>query len=437
VNAPVVIGGFRERWEASGLAALTGHPDETVLPRRDFLGRLDDLLWRVEDLGARFGVTLGLGHSVFTGRAALMGLSRRGQVSCSGTCRLIEAADGWIAVNLARPEDVELVPAWFCREVGDPWAAIEEAARLNSAARLAERAAMLGIPTAGIPLTLPSPPGGEGKYGSIVDAGVPSPQRGEGQGEGGREAAPGRTLQGHCGVHLLTPPIPFSRHPAEGRDPVWTIHAQNSPSLDPGLRRDDGWRKAPLVVDLSSLWAGPLCGHLLTRIGCRVIKVESTDRPDGARFGSPAFFRKLHEGQEFLALDLASPDGRARLRDLILSADVVIEGSRPRALLQLGIDRNEIMAQRPSLIWASITAHGRADNRVGFGDDAAAAAGLLAWDRVGRPVFVGDAIADPIAGLTAAAGAMEALLRGEGGCVDVSLSGAAAWVAAAAEVAPC
>lgn len=380
MNRPVVIDGFAARWEASGLAALTGHPDEAVLPARDLLARLDELLWRVEDTAACFGVDLALDHSVFTGRAALMGLSRRGQVSCNGTCRLIEAEDGWIAVNLARPEDVELVPAWLCRDVDDPWAAIEAAARREQAGTLVERAGMLGLPATLAAIDLPR----------------------------------GRALQWHCSAHL-----------------------SNSPPMSMPSTPSTAGGKTPLVLDLSSLWAGPLCGQLLTRIGCRVIKVESTSRPDGARFGPPAFFERLHRGQEFVALDFAAADGRAKLRDLILSADLVIEGSRPRALRQLGIDRDAIMAERPSLIWVGITAHGRDADRVGFGDDAAAAAGLLAWDRAGRPVFVGDAIADPIAGLTAAVGAMAAILSGEGGLVDVSLSGAAAWIAAAPEIVPC
>ena len=41
------------------------------------------------------------------------------------------------------------------------------------------------------------------------------------------------------------------------------------------------------VIDLSSLWAGPLCSHLLHRCGYSVTKVESQQRPDGARFGNP------------------------------------------------------------------------------------------------------------------------------------------------------
>ena len=376
MNRPVFMD-FERRWAISGLEDLTGHAGEAVLPKRDFLARLDELSGRVEELGERFGVALGLDHSVFMGRAAILGLTRRGQTSCNGTCRLIESGDGWLAVNLARPEDVDLVPAWLCRKGDDPWKAIGKTARRCSTADLIERAAMLGMPVAA---------------------------------------------------------IPFSRHPGEGRDTDLSSQKRRLSRLDPGLRQDDGLEggRRPVVVDLSSLWAGPLCGHLLTRIGCRVIKVESTTRPDGARFGPATFFEELHNGQEFVTVDFATPD---RLRDLILSADVVIEGSRPRALRQLGIDRDEVMSQRPSMTWVSITAHGRDDARVGFGDDAAAAAGLLAWDRAGRPVFVGDAIADPIAGLTAAEGAMASLLEGGGHTIDVSLSGAAAWVADAPEIA--
>ncbi|HEV2310640.1 MAG TPA: CoA transferase, partial [Acidimicrobiia bacterium] len=125
-------------------------------------------------------------------------------------------------------------------------------------------------------------------------------------------------------------------------------------------------------------------------------------------------------------------DGRDRLRALIGRADVVIEASRPRALAQLGIDADAAVRTRPGLTWVSITAYGRtgpSSNRVGFGDDAAAAAGLLARDDAGTPVFCGDAIADPVAGLVAALGAADSLVRGGGVVVDVSLAGTAAWLA--------
>ena len=71
------------------------------------------------------------------------------------------------------------------------------------------------------------------------------------------------------------------------------------------------------VVDLSSLWAGPLCGQLLAEAGARVIKVESTGRPDGARRGPAPFFDLLNGAKRSVALDLASAAGRRDLGRLI------------------------------------------------------------------------------------------------------------------------
>ena len=97
----------------------------------------------------------------------------------------------------------------------------------------------------------------------------------------------------------------------------------------------------------------------------------------------------------------------------------MIEASRPRALAGFGLDAHAAVAAGTT--WVSITADGRASNRVGFGDDVAAGAGLLARDARG-PVFCGDAIADPLAGLTAAALAMTAPADGAGILWDVPMS---------------
>jgi crotonobetainyl-CoA:carnitine CoA-transferase CaiB-like acyl-CoA transferase len=186
-------------------------------------------------------------------------------------------------------------------------------------------------------------------------------------------------------------------------------------------------------VDLSSLWAGPVCARILGDRGATVVKVESTERPDGARRGPPAFFDRLHRGQRAVALAFSSAEGRRDLRDLLTAADVVIEASRPRALAQLGAGPTDLGADGPGL-WISITGHGRsgpAGDRVGFGDDAAAAGGLVAWTPAG-PVFGGDALADPLTGLAAAAAWADAARR-EGGrrlLVDLALADIAAWVAA-------
>ena len=83
------------------------------------------------------------------------------------------------------------------------------------------------------------------------------------------------------------------------------------------------------VVDLSSLWAGPLCGQLLAEAGVDVVKVESTRRLDGARHGPAAFFDLVNAGKSSVLLDLGERSGIEALRALVATADVVIESTRP------------------------------------------------------------------------------------------------------------
>ena len=186
-----------------------------------------------------------------------------------------------------------------------------------------------------------------------------------------------------------------------------------------------------VVIDLSSLWAGPLCAHLLQLAGARVIKVESETRPDGARNGPAAFFDLLHAGQESVVLDFRTECGRAALRRLLAGADVVIEASRPRALAQLGAGPEQVLAEGRPQIWVSITGHGRSGpppGRVAFGDDAAVAGGLVVWDESG-PCFCADAAADPATGLLAATAVAAALRAGGRRLLEVTLSGTAAFLA--------
>ncbi|MBA8804903.1 crotonobetainyl-CoA:carnitine CoA-transferase CaiB-like acyl-CoA transferase [Nocardioides ginsengisegetis] len=185
-----------------------------------------------------------------------------------------------------------------------------------------------------------------------------------------------------------------------------------------------------LVVDLSSLWAGPLCGQILGRAGARVVKVESARRPDGARAGEPRLFDWLHAGQESVAVDFTLAQDRASVADLIRSADFVIEASRPRALAQLGLSHDQLDL-RAGTVWVSITGYGRGrPDLVAFGDDAAAAGGLLARSRCG-PVFCADAIADPLTGVIAALAAVASRAAGGGHLLDVAMSQVAAAFAGA------
>ena len=194
------------------------------------------------------------------------------------------------------------------------------------------------------------------------------------------------------------------------------VRAPPAAPRPPGRAQDRGVAGL-LVVDFSALWAGPLCAHLLGLAGARVVKVETPDRPDGARLGNPEFYRLLHAGHRSVVLDPGTSRGRRAIADLVAAADIVIEASRPRALAGFGLDARATVAA--GTVWISITAGGRASNRVGFGDDIAAAGGLVAWDARGTPVFCGDALADPLAGLVAADHALSAP---PGTLVDLAMS---------------
>jgi hypothetical protein len=205
------------------------------------------------------------------------------------------------------------------------------------------------------------------------------------------------------------------------------------PRRPPVLERTGGRRRRgdrPLVVDLTSLWAGPLCARLLGATGARVVKVEHAGRLDGARRGEPRFYDLLHAGHESVVVDFRSPAGRAALHVLLDAADVVLEASRPRALRQLGVDADAHVAR--GAVWLSITAYGRVGedaHRIGFGDDVAAGAGLVG--RVdGVPAPAADAVADPLTGTVAAACVVEALTRDRGCLLDVSMHDVAAFAAA-------
>jgi crotonobetainyl-CoA:carnitine CoA-transferase CaiB-like acyl-CoA transferase len=183
-----------------------------------------------------------------------------------------------------------------------------------------------------------------------------------------------------------------------------------------------------LVLDLSAMWAGPLCASILHQAGRRVLKVEDNRRPDGARFGPSQFYASLHGGIPAVRLDFGSVAGRAALGRLAGQAGIIVESSRPRALRRLGLVAEDWLLAAPGRTWISVTGYGRDDpqQRVAFGDDAAVAGGLVAYDSDGSPVFCGDAIADPLTGLHAGLAGLAADAAGGGWLVDVAMAGVCA-----------
>jgi hypothetical protein len=184
-----------------------------------------------------------------------------------------------------------------------------------------------------------------------------------------------------------------------------------------------------LVADLSSMWAGPLCGQLLARAGATVVKVESPCRPDGTRNGNGAFFDWINGEKLSYCVDFENQ--AEELRELLTAADIVIEGSRPMALARRGLGPTDV-PPRAGRIWLCLS--GYEEPRPAFGDDAAVAGGLVGTSPAG-PVFCGYAVAEPLSGLEAAAAVAESLGRGGGEIIHVSMAAVAATYAALPTVA--
>ncbi|WP_232068777.1 CoA transferase [Mycobacterium mantenii] len=342
-----------EEWGSSGLAYLTGLPDGPA----DFSRA--GVLTRAHDVASAIGDYLGIGVdavSLLTGRAALLGLTRRGRISPGGGTRLLTARDGCCALTLSRADDLDAVPALLQVDdvAADPWPALQRWAATHSLGEIVERAGLLDIPVAGLGEAAPAPP-------------------------------------------RLGPSA-----------------ARTAPRTPQGL----------LVADLSSMWAGPLCGRLLARAGATVVKVESPRRPDGTRAGNRAFFDWVNSEKLSYTVDFDSKANE--LGELLAASDIVIEGSRPAALARRGLGPDDVIP-RAGRIWLQII--GYDGRRPGFGDDTAVAGGLVGTSVQG-PVFCGDAIADPLTGLEAALAVAESLGRGGGESIRVSMAGVAATYAA-------
>ena len=286
-------------------------------------------------------------------------------ISFNRSCRFIQARDGLLAFNLAREEDWSLLPALLEIESScQSWSELEFSVKRKAKRSLLERARMMGIPVS-----------------------IP------------------------CDDEVLE---------------IW---------LDDLFTSDVGFRAYGdlKVLDFSSLWAGPLCSHLLLNLGCKVSKIESKDRRDFSGDATPRLSSVLNKDKELLVVDFQDKAELDYLSQIMCEADVVIEGSRPRAFKLLGIDRNSIKSlqtetQYKKQLWVSLTAYGRFDSAadwVGFGDDVAACAGLLDRSSSIDWHFVGDAIADPLAGLLSALTITRCFSQNLRGLLDLSLFRAA------------
>jgi crotonobetainyl-CoA:carnitine CoA-transferase CaiB-like acyl-CoA transferase len=193
-----------------------------------------------------------------------------------------------------------------------------------------------------------------------------------------------------------------------------------------------------LVLDLSRVLAGPYATQLLGDLGARIIKVEQPGAGDETRAWGPpfteggqsAYFIAANRNKQSVTLNLKHPAGRTALRELARRADVLIENFKVGALAAMGLGYEQLRAERPGLIYCSITGYGQDGPyaaRPGYDTVIQAQGGLMSvtGPAGGEPSKVGIAVVDITAGLYAAASILAALHHrartGEGQQIDIAL----------------
>lgn len=200
------------------------------------------------------------------------------------------------------------------------------------------------------------------------------------------------------------------------------------------------------VIDLSRILAGPYCTMMLADMGAEVIKIEQPGVGDGSRqWGPPwvgdqsAYFLSINRNKKSLTLNLKHPEGQAILKELIASADILVENFKPGTTERMGLDYETLSPDYPNLIYCSITGYGQTGpykDRPGFDFMIQAQGGIMSVSGPveGPPHKVGVAIVDITAGLFANSAILTALHHrtktGRGQFIDIALlDSQIAWLA--------
>ena len=206
----------------------------------------------------------------------------------------------------------------------------------------------------------------------------------------------------------------------------------------------DGMR----VIDMSRVFAGPIGAQILGDLGADVIKVE---RPgvgdDGRGYGlawvegrdgidtkQSSFFTVSNRNKRSITLNHAKPEGQAILRELVKTADVLIENYKVGDLARFGLDYESLKAINPRLIYCSVTGFGQTGPmaaRAGYDGLFQAIGGIMAVTGIpdgqpgAGPLKVGPSLVDFVTGHNAALAVLAALLHrertGEGQYIDIAL----------------
>ena len=189
------------------------------------------------------------------------------------------------------------------------------------------------------------------------------------------------------------------------------------------------------VVSLEHAVAAPFCTRQLADLGARVIKVERPGSGDFARAydtrvkGQSSHFVWINRGKESLTLDLKQTAAMAVLRELVASADVLVQNLAPGAAARMGLGYTELQARHPRLIVCDISGYGEDGpyrDKKAYDLLIQSEAGLLSITGTPEsPSKAGNSAADIAAGMYAYTSILSALLlrgrTGEGSHIDVSM----------------
>lgn len=191
------------------------------------------------------------------------------------------------------------------------------------------------------------------------------------------------------------------------------------------------------VIELGQVIAGPFCGQLLADHGAEVVKVEPPGTGDVLRqwgrsdgTGDSLWWSVAARNKRSVTIDLRVPEGQQLVRDLVATADILVENFRPGTLERWGLGWEDLSAIRPELIMVRVSGFGQTGpyaRRAGYASIGEAMGGLRALtgypDR--PPIRIGISIGDTLTGMFGALGALAALearhRTGRGQVVDAAI----------------
>jgi len=200
------------------------------------------------------------------------------------------------------------------------------------------------------------------------------------------------------------------------------------------------------VVGFEQQIAGPYCTMILADQGAEVIKIERPGKGDPAREMAPiktneqgqknsGYYLRFNRNKKSITLDMTKPEGQGVYKDLVKTADVVVENFKPGLADRLGIGYEALKPLNPGLVYTSVSGFGTDPRYQGpYSDRPAydiisqAMGGLMetcGQDPTGPPTWLGVSLGDSISGLWAAFATMLALFQrsvtGQGQYVDIAM----------------